>query len=362
MLNLLAPLVEKHQLLQQKLSLGDLDFASKEYQETQREYNRLEKIVLLKEQYQKIQKELTDLEELLSQETDEELITMSLEEQEKLGQEKSKVEQAIKFSIIPPDPNDEKNVIIEIRAGAGGDEASIFSGDLFRMYSMFADTHGFKIDVLSASEQEAGGYKEIIFSISGKDLYSIFKYESGVHRVQRVPKTETQGRIHTSTVTVAVLPEAEETEFELKTDELRIETCKAQGAGGQHVNKTESAVKIIHIPTGITVQCQDDRSQHKNKDKALRILKSRLKEKQEREQKASVDSERRTQIGSGDRSEKIRTYNYPQNRITDHRINTTLYNLDHFMNGAMEELLEKLSHADKEEILEKYLALQKQNK
>ncbi len=349
-------------MLQQRLSLGNLDFSSKEYQETQREYNRLEKIVLLKEQYQKIQKELADLEELLSQEKDEELIAMSLEEQEKLSQEKEKINQAIRFAIIPPDPNDEKNVIIEIRAGAGGDEASIFSGDLFRMYSMFADTHGFKIDVLSANEQEAGGYKEIIFSILGKDLYSIFKYESGVHRVQRVPKTESQGRVHTSTVTVAVLPEVEESEFELKTDELKIETCKAQGAGGQHVNKTESAVKIIHIPTGITVQCQDDRSQHKNKEKALRILKSRLKEKQEKEQKASVDSERRSQIGSGDRSEKIRTYNYPQNRITDHRINATLYNLDYFMDGDIGELLKRLSLADKEEVLEKYLALQKQKK
>lgn len=362
MLELLNPLVEKYQLIQQRLSSGQMDFGSKEYQAIQREYNRLEKIVLLKDHYQKVKKELLELEELLSEETDEEILLMSREEHARLTEDLARTEKTIRFAIIPPDPNDEKNIIVEIRAGAGGDEAGIFAGDLFRMYSMFSDSRGYKLDVLSASEQEAGGYKEIVFSLMGKDLYSLFKYESGVHRVQRVPKTETQGRIHTSTVTVAVLPEAEETEFELKTDEIRIETCKAQGAGGQHVNKTESAVKVIHIPTGMTVYCQDDRSQHKNREKAMRILKSKLKEKQEREQKESVDSARRSQIGSGDRSEKIRTYNYPQNRITDHRINATLYNLDYFMDGAMDELLDKLSTADKEEILERYLALQKTKK
>lgn len=355
MLEILTPLVEKYHLLQQRLSEETMDYGSKEYQGIQKEYNRLEKIVLLKNQYQKAQKEIEDLNQILKEEIDEEMIAMSKEELANLEKNLAAIEKTIKLSIIPPDPNDEKNIIVEIRAGAGGDEAGIFVGDLFRMYSMFAQTKGFKVDIMSSNETGDGIYKEIVFGITGNGAYSIFKLESGVHRVQRVPKTEAQGRIHTSTVTVAVLAEVEDTDVEIRSDDLRIETCRAQGAGGQHVNKTESAIKIIHIPTGIVVQCQDERSQYKNKDRAMKILRAKLSEKYEREKKESIDSNRRSQIGSGDRSEKIRTYNYPQNRVTDHRINLTLYNLDYVMNGKLDELLESLSLAEKEEQLEDYL-------
>ncbi|HCL56981.1 MAG TPA: peptide chain release factor 1 [Spirochaetia bacterium] len=355
-LDFLFPISEKYQSLQKKLSEGDIDYSSKEYQEIQKEYNRLEKIVNLKNLYEKYFRQIKETQELLKEEKDDEILLMSQEELASLQENLEKTEKAIKLSLIPPDPNDDKNIIIEIRAGTGGDEACIFAGDLFRMYSMFSERQGFKVDVLDSNEQSgAGGYKEIVFSVSGKDLFSLLKYERGVHRVQRVPDTETQGRVHTSTVTVAVLPEAEETDFTLNPDELKIEVCRAQGAGGQHVNKTESAVKIYHIPTGIVVQCQDGRSQHKNKEKALKVLKAKLKEKEEKERKDEVDSNRRSQIGSGERAEKIRTYNYPQNRLTDHRINLTLYNLDIVMEGNIEEIIEKLSLADKEEVLEDYL-------
>lgn len=355
MLDLLSPLVEKFKSLEKELAAGDIDYSSKEFQETQKEFNRLQKIVNLKKTYEDLLEEIEGIKELLKEESDEDILLMSQEELEELEQKLSKTETAIKLSIIPPDPNDDKNIIMEIRGGAGGDESGIFAGDLFRMYSMFSESKSFKIEILNASEQEAGGYKEIVFMIQGQDAYSYFKYESGVHRVQRVPKTESQGRVHTSTVTVAVLPEAEDTEFEIRPDDLKIETTRAQGAGGQHVNKTESAVKIIHIPTNIIVQCQDERSQHKNRERAMKILKAKLKEKQEREQKEAIDSSRRSQVGSGDRAEKIRTYNFPQNRVSDHRINLTLYSLDSLMNGDMNELLEKLSLADKEQLLQDYL-------
>lgn len=355
MLEILTPLVEKYQNLQKRMAEENMDYASKEYQEIQKEYNRLEKIVGLKGQYEKAQKEIEDLKTLLKDEKDEEMIAMSQEELVNLEKRIEQLEKTIKLSIIPPDPNDDKNIIVEIRAGAGGDEAGIFSGDLFRMYSMFAQEHGFKVELMSSNETGDGIYKEIVFTIVGKDTYSLFKFESGVHRVQRVPKTETQGRVHTSTVTVAVLPEAEDADYEIRPEDLKIETCRAQGAGGQHVNKTESAIKIYHLPSGLIVQCQDERSQHKNRERAMKILRAKLKEKVEREQKESIDSNRRSQIGSGDRAEKIRTYNYPQNRITDHRINLTLYNLEYAMDGKIEELLEKLSLAEKEELLEDYL-------
>jgi peptide chain release factor 1 len=355
LLELLTPLVDKYESLQKKMAEGDIDFASPEYQQIQREYNRLEKIVHLKENYEKLLSEIEGVEEMLKNEQDEDLLAMGREEEAKLRKNLEKTEKAVKLALIPPDPNDEKNIIMEIRAGAGGDESGIFAGDLFRMYSMYAEKNNYKIEVMDASEQEAGGYKEIVFMIQGEGVYSQLKFESGVHRVQRVPKTESQGRIHTSTVTVAVLPEAEDEDVEIKPDEIKLETTKAQGAGGQHVNKTESAVKITHLPTGIIVHCQDERSQYKNRERAMKILRAKLKEKYEREKKEAIDSNRRLQVGTGERAEKIRTYNFPQNRVTDHRINLTIYHLDQVMDGGIEEVIEPLSVTEKEEMLESYV-------
>jgi peptide chain release factor 1 len=261
------------------------------------------------------------------------------------------LEAELKLALIPPDPNDDKNIIVEIRAGTGGDEAALFAGDLFRMYSRHAETKGWKIECLDANPTGLGGYKEVIFSIIGKGSWKHYKFERGIHRVQRVPETEASGRIHTSAVTVAVLPEAEEIEVEIKPDELRIDTYRASGAGGQHVNKTESAVRITHIPTNTVVACQDERSQMKNRAKAMRIIMAKVYEAKQLAQQQATSSERRSQVGSGDRSEKIRTYNFPQNRITDHRIDFSLYRLKEVLNGDMDELFEKLIQADNEKIL-----------
>lgn len=248
----------------------------------------------------------------------------------------------LKMLLLPKDPNDEKNVIVEIRAGAGGEEAALFAGSLYRMYSMYAEKQHWNVEVINENETELGGYKEISFMIEGNGAYSRLKYESGVHRVQRVPDTETQGRIHTSTVTVAVLPEAAEVEFELDPKDLKIDTFRSSGAGGQHINKTSSAIRITHIPTGMVVECQDERSQYKNKDKALKVLRSRLFEIEQNKQKEAIDESRRSQVGTGDRSERIRTYNFPQGRLTDHRIGLTLYKLDSVMNGAIDEIIDAL--------------------
>ena len=243
---------------------------------------------------------------------------------------------------MPKDPNDDKNVIIEIRGGAGGEEAALFAGSLFRMYSMYAESKRWHIEVLNANETELGGFKEVSFMIEGSGAYSRFKYESGVHRVLRVPDTETQGRIHTSTVTVAVLPEAEDVELEINPNDLKIDTFRSSGAGGQHINKTSSAIRVTHIPTGTVVECQDERSQFKNKDKALKILRSRLLDAAQREHDEAIASDRRSQVGTGDRSERIRTYNFPQGRVTDHRIGLTLYKLDSVMNGDLDEIIDAL--------------------
>ncbi|NJK93305.1 MAG: peptide chain release factor 1, partial [Blastochloris sp.] len=248
-------------------------------------------------------------------------------------------------SILPPDENEERNVIVEIRAGTGGDEAGIFAADLFRMYSRYSERNGLKIDVMDSNPSTMGGYKEIIFSATGQDVYKKLQFESGVHRVQRVPATESQGRIHTSTATVAVLPEAKEVDIQIKAEELRIEVCRAGGPGGQGVNTTDSAVQILHIPSGLIVRCQDGRSQIKNREKAMNILRTRLLEKKQQEEEAQYAAHRKRQVGSGDRNEKIRTYNYPQNRITDHRINVTLYNLSVFMDGDIQDLIDELELA-----------------
>lgn len=257
----------------------------------------------------------------------------------------------LKILLLPKDPDDDKSVIIEIRGGAGGDEAALFANTLYRMYSMYADGRGWKSEILNANQTELGGYKEISFAIEGDGAYSRMKFESGVHRVQRVPDTEASGRIHTSTVTVAVLPEVEDVEIEINIGDLQIDTFRAGGAGGQHVNKTESAIRITHLPTGTVVECQDERSQHKNKDKAMKILRSKLYEKQLQEQQAAIASDRKNQVGSGDRSERIRTYNYPQGRITDHRIGLTLYRMEQVLNGDIDELLDALITHDQAEKL-----------
>ena len=248
---------------------------------------------------------------------------------------------------MPKDPNDEKNVIVEIRGGAGGEEAALFANSLYRMYTLYAASKGWNIDILNANETELGGYKEISFSIEGSGAYSRFKYESGVHRVQRVPETESQGRVHTSTVTVAVLPEADEVELDLNEEkDLKIDVFRSSGAGGQHINKTSSAIRITHIPTGMVVECQDERSQHKNKDKALKVLRSRLLDQKQAEHDSKIASERRSQVGTGDRSERIRTYNYPEGRISDHRIGLTIYRLEYILNGNLDEVIDALATAD----------------
>ncbi|MGN1168893.1 MAG: peptide chain release factor 1, partial [Acutalibacteraceae bacterium] len=251
----------------------------------------------------------------------------------------------------PRDENDDKNVIVEIRGGAGGEESALFAGSMFRMYSMYAETKGWKTDILYTNPTELGGYKEISFMIEGDGVYSRFKFESGVHRVQRVPETESQGRIHTSTVTVAVLPEAQEVDIDINPADLQIDTFRSSGAGGQHINKTESAIRITHIPTGTVVECQDERSQHKNKDKAMKILRSRILEAEREKQNSEISGERRAQVGTGDRSERIRTYNYPQGRVTDHRIGLTLYRLEAVLNGDLDEIIDALITADTAEKL-----------
>ncbi len=263
----------------------------------------------------------------------------------------SSTSEELKILLLPADPNDDRNVIVEIRGGAGGEEAALFAGVLTRMYSMYAESKGFKTEILSSNPTELGGYKEISFMIEGDGAYSRFKFESGVHRVQRVPETESSGRIHTSTVTVAVLPEAEDVEVEINPADLKIDTFRSSGAGGQHINKTESAIRITHIPTGLVVECQDERSQFKNKDKAMKVLRSRLYDQAQQDQTDAIASERKLQVGSGDRSERIRTYNYPQGRITDHRIGLTLYKIDQMLNGDLDELIDALITTNRAEML-----------
>ena len=289
-----------------------------------------------------------EAQQLLAQDGHDAEMREFLEDEIKEGKEQlEKSADDIKVLLLPLDPNDDKNVIIEIRGGAGGEEASLFANSLYRMYSMYAESKRFKTDVLSLNQTELGGIKEISFNVSGDGAYSRFKFESGVHRVQRVPETEASGRIHTSTVTVAVLPEAEEVEVEINPEDLQIDTYRSGGAGGQHVNKTESAIRITHIPTGTVVECQDERSQYKNKDRAMKRLRSRIYEQQQEKQNAEIAHQRRSQVGSGDRSERIRTYNFPQGRVTDHRIGLTLYRIESIMNGDLDELIDALITADR---------------
>ncbi len=319
----------------------------------EKEYKRLTPIVEKYQEYRQAKQSFEEAREMLGEGgLDKELRELA---QEQLDASRDQIEtasQELRVLLLPQDPNDEKNVIIEIRGGAGGDEAALFAGSLYRMYSMYAESRGWTSEILSANETELGGYKEVSFSLDGDGVYSRLKFESGVHRVQRVPETEAQGRIHTSTVTVAVLPEAEEVELEIDPKDLQIDVFRSSGAGGQHVNKTSSAIRVTHLPTGMVVECQDERSQYKNKDKALKVLRSRLLDIKVREQNDRIASERKLQVGTGDRSERIRTYNFPQGRCTDHRIGLTLYKLDSIIDGDLDELLDALMTFDQAEKLQ----------
>ncbi len=322
------------------------------YTKLMRELKHLTPVVEKFREYKKAEQTLEESKKMLDEgESDPELAQMLKDEYEQSKEDMENISEELKVLLLPRDPNDDKNVIIEIRGGAGGEESALFAGVLFRMYSMYAESKGFKTEVINANETGLGGYKEISFSVEGDGAYSRFKFESGVHRVQRVPETESQGRIHTSTTTVAVLPEAEEVDFEINLKDLKIDTFRASGAGGQHINKTASAIRVTHIPTGTVVECQDERSQHKNKEKALKVLRSRLFEEEKAKHDTEIAGERKSQVGTGDRSERIRTYNYPQGRVSDHRIGLTLYKLEQFLNGDLDEMIDALITADTAEKL-----------
>lgn len=321
------------------------------FNETMKEIKSIEPIVLKYREYKQAQQTIEDSLEILKSENDDELRELAQMEMDEAKETLPKIEEELKILLLPKDPNDERNVIVEIRGGTGGEESSLFAGDLFRMYSMYADKKGFKTEVLSANETGLGGYKEISFMVNGDGAYSKLKYESGTHRVQRVPETESSGRVHTSAVTVAVLPEADDVEVDINPNDLQIDTFRSSGAGGQHINKTSSAIRITHIPTGMVVECQDERSQYKNKDKAMKVLKSRLLKIEQDKQNAEISENRKSQVGSGDRSEKIRTYNFPQSRVTDHRIGLTLYKLDDILNGNLDEVIDALIAYDRAEKL-----------
>ena len=330
--------------------IADPDVISRqnEWKKLMKEHSDIEDIVIKYREYKTVEKNMMEAKEMLSDPEMKELAEIEYEEsKEKLP----KLEEELKILLIPKDPNDDNNVICEIRAGAGGEEAALFAGTLFRMYSMYAERKHFKIEVINENATELGGYKEISFMITGKGAYSRFKFESGVHRVQRVPDTESSGRIHTSTATVAVLPEIEEVEIDINPADIRMEVFRASGAGGQHVNKTSSAVRLIHEPTGIVAECQTERSQVQNREYAMRLLRSRLYEIEKQKQDNAVASERRSQVGSGDRSEKIRTYNYPQGRITDHRIGLSIFQFEDFLNGNLDEMIDNLIATDRAEKL-----------
>jgi len=343
MLDKLEGIYSRFQTVTEQLCSPEVVSDMEKYTSLMKEQKKLEPIVEKYKELKTATANAAEAEQLLEEGgSDKELKELAVEE---LKQAKEQIEtctEELKILLLPRDPNDDKNVIVEIRGGAGGEESALFAGTLYRMYTMYAESKGFKHEVLSAQETGLGGFKEISFSISGDGAYSRFKFESGVHRVQRVPETESSGRIHTSTVTVAVLPEVDDVEIEINPADLQIDTFRASGAGGQHVNKTESAIRITHIPTGVVVECQDERSQHKNKDKAMKVLRSKLYEASLAEQTDAIAKERKSQVGTGDRSERIRTYNYPQGRISDHRIGLTLYKLEAFLNGALDEMIDAL--------------------
>lgn len=348
MLDKLASLEASFEQIERRMSDPEVISDQSVYQDLVRRHAELEDGIVLVRQYRAVMKEIEESETLKQ---DPELKEMVEEELKQLVEKKSGLEESLLLFLLPRDPNDQKNAVVEIRAGTGGEEASLFAMDLYRMYVRYAESQQWKVEILSESMTGLGGVKEIAFSISGKGVYSRLKYESGTHRVQRVPETESQGRVHTSAVTVAILAEAEELDLAIDAKDLRIDTYRASGAGGQHVNKTDSAVRITHLPSGVVVACQDERSQFQNKEKAMRLLRTKLYEKLLEDQMKSESEQRKIQVGSGDRSQKIRTYNFPQKRVTDHRINLTLYDLDGILQGKMAPILDALSVADRMEKL-----------
>ncbi|MFW6264687.1 MAG: peptide chain release factor 1 [Bacillota bacterium] len=349
----LDELVNDYKNLNQKLSDPEIISDTSKYQKLLKKHAKLKKIVDKYKAYQNIMGGIEEAETILKSGEDSDVKELAEMELEELQPKQEKLEEELPILLLPEDPNDEKNVIVEIRAGAGGDEAALFAADLYRMYTRYAEGKGWKSDLMSSNASGVGGFKEIIFTVEGEDVYSKLKYESGVHRVQRVPATESSGRIHTSTATVAVLPEAEDVEFEIDPNELRFDVYRSSGPGGQSVNTTDSAVRVTHEPTGLVVSCQDEKSQHKNKAKALRVLRARLKEKYEQEQQAELDEARKTQVGTGDRSEKIRTYNFPQGRVSDHRINLTVHKLEQVLSGELDIIVEELIKEDMMKRLQK---------
>lgn len=342
---------DRYEEISHKLSDPDVINNQDEYRRFMKEYSDLEEIVQKYREYKKVTIEVDEVRELLNETLDKDFRDMVQSEFEEAQEKLVNIKKQLRLMLVPKDPNDDKNVIVEIRGGAGGEEAALFAGVLFRALTRYAERKRWKTEILDSNPTELGGFKEVVFSIEGKGAYSRLKFESGVHRVQRIPSTESSGRIHTSTITLAVLPEAEEVDVEVNTNDLRIDTYRASGAGGQHVNKTDSAIRITHIPSGIVVCCQDERSQHKNKDKAMKVLRSKLFDAAQQQANSEQAQDRKSQVGTGDRSERIRTYNYPQGRVTDHRINLTLYKLEQVLEGDYDELIDALITTEQSEKL-----------
>ena len=349
MLDKLQVLEDKYKEVSEKIADPEVINDQKVWQKYIKEHSELEPIVIKYREYRDVMDSIKESKQILQEESDEELRELAKMELSELEGQVEPLESELRILLLPKDPNDDKNVIVEIRGGAGGDEAALFAGNLFRMYVRYAERQNWKVELMSTNETGVGGYKEVSFMIKGKGAYSKLKYESGVHRVQRVPATESAGRIHTSTATVAVLPEVDDVEVDINPNDLRVDVFRSSGNGGQSVNTTDSAVRITHLPTGEVVSCQDEKSQLKNKEKALKILKARLYDKALAEQNKEIAAERKSQVGTGDRSERIRTYNYPQGRVTDHRINLTLYKLDSFLDGDLTEMIDSLITVDQTE-------------
>ena len=343
---------KKYDSINEQLTESSFAYDREKIINLNKERSELEEIVIVYDKYKNVLKNISGNKEIIDSGTDKELTELAEIEMNELNEQKENLEEKIKFLLIPKDPNDDKDVIVEIRAGTGGEEAALFAGDLFRMYSRYAEIRGWKTELIDINDTGLGGIKEVIFSLSGDDVYADMKFESGVHRVQRVPETEGSGRVHTSAASVAVLPEAEDVQIDINPNDLKIDIYRSGGAGGQNVNKVETAVRITHLPSNIVVQCQDERSQLKNRQKAMKVLKARLYDLELRKQNEEISAQRKSMVRSGDRSDKIRTYNFPQNRVTDHRIGLTLYNLSEIIEGNLDNLIEQLKLADRAEKLQ----------